>query len=112
MKINQKLIKLRQSQLLQEKERLEKEIKSLREVTEIDYGYTEDDNTQEVVSLQNTIGLINSLEKMLKKINGALKRIDEGNFGVCDACGASIESARLEVSPETNYCAACIVKKK
>lgn len=37
----------------------------------------------------------------------ALRRIDEGNFGVCEECGANITIARLEAIPYTRYCVEC-----
>jgi DnaK suppressor protein len=43
----------------------------------------------------------------LKKIDYALKRIDEGNFGICEKCAEPISSARLEARPETTLCIRC-----
>lgn len=43
----------------------------------------------------------------LKKIDEALKRIDEGSFGECDSCGQDIEVRRLEVRPTATLCIAC-----
>lgn len=43
----------------------------------------------------------------LKKIDEALRRIDEGSFGECDSCGADIEVRRLEVRPTATLCIAC-----
>src|SRR3569832_1491564 len=35
----------------------------------------------------------------IKKINEALKRIEEGTFGECEDCGEDIELRRLEARP-------------
>lgn len=43
----------------------------------------------------------------LKEINEALKRIENGKFGVCESCGGVIESERLELIPWTRYCSTC-----
>jgi YteA family regulatory protein len=40
----------------------------------------------------------------LEDIDQALKRMDEGNYGTCAACGRPIPPARLEAAPETVYC--------
>jgi len=43
----------------------------------------------------------------LKKIDEALKRIDEESFGECESCGNDIEVRRLEVRPTATLCIAC-----
>lgn len=43
----------------------------------------------------------------LDKIDRAIKKIDEGGFGVCDQCGEEISAKRLEARPETNLCIRC-----
>ncbi|HEV2146023.1 MAG TPA: TraR/DksA C4-type zinc finger protein [Longimicrobiaceae bacterium] len=37
----------------------------------------------------------------------ALRRIEEGSYGACSACGGAIRFERLLVFPETRTCAAC-----
>jgi DnaK suppressor protein len=48
--------------------------------------------------------------KLISKINGALERIDSGDFGICETCGDDIGDERLEARPVTTLCIAC--KKK
>ncbi len=43
----------------------------------------------------------------LKKIDHALKKIDEGNFGICEECEEPISLKRLEARPETTLCIRC-----
>ena len=43
----------------------------------------------------------------LSKIDKALAKIEEGTFGVCEDCGATIHPKRLEARPETNLCIKC-----
>lgn len=43
----------------------------------------------------------------LKKIEEALQRIDQGEFGLCESCGEEIEAKRLEARPTTTMCVAC-----
>jgi DnaK suppressor protein len=40
-------------------------------------------------------------------IRGALKRIEEGTYGLCTGCGAEIEAGRLLVFPEAERCPEC-----
>lgn len=43
----------------------------------------------------------------LDKINKALIKIEEGEFGVCEECGEEISIKRLEARPETTLCIRC-----
>ncbi len=43
----------------------------------------------------------------LKKINEAIRRIDEGTYGECDNCGDAIEIRRLQARPTTSLCISC-----
>ena len=46
-------------------------------------------------------------KSFLDKINKALAKIEEGNFGVCEECGEEISLKRLEARPETTLCIRC-----
>lgn len=43
----------------------------------------------------------------LEKITKALKRIEEGEFGMCEECEEPISPKRLEARPETTLCIRC-----
>jgi DnaK suppressor protein len=43
----------------------------------------------------------------LEKIDRALKKIAEGEFGVCEDCEEPISVKRLEARPETTLCIRC-----
>lgn len=43
----------------------------------------------------------------LKKIETALKRIEEGDFGYCVSCGEEVEAKRLEFDPAAPLCLDC-----
>ncbi len=43
----------------------------------------------------------------LKRITGALARLDEGEYGWCVKCGEAIAPARLAQDPATPFCIAC-----
>ena len=46
-------------------------------------------------------------QKLLSKIEEALQRIDDGDFGECDSCGELIGLKRLEARPVTTLCIEC-----
>ena len=43
----------------------------------------------------------------LDKVNDALNKIDNDEFGYCERCHNKIESERLDILPETKLCAHC-----
>jgi len=43
----------------------------------------------------------------LSKLELALKKIDEGTFGICEICEEPIAKKRLEARPETGLCIRC-----
>ena len=43
----------------------------------------------------------------LAKLELALRKIDDGSFGVCTECGEPIAKKRLEARPETQLCIRC-----
>jgi RNA polymerase-binding transcription factor DksA len=61
----------------------------------------------EVEEYENLRSLEQVLEVKLKNINLALKRIKDGNYGICEKCGGEIEIERLEAIPEARFCKKC-----
>lgn len=45
--------------------------------------------------------------KLLKKIEDAIDRIEQGTFGICDKCGEEINIKRIEARPVTTMCIDC-----
>ncbi|RED16904.1 TraR/DksA family transcriptional regulator [Parasphingopyxis lamellibrachiae] len=43
----------------------------------------------------------------IARIDAALKRLDEGEFGWCLSCGEAIAEKRLEIDPMATQCIAC-----
>jgi DnaK suppressor protein len=54
-----------------------------------------------------TLRLRGREKTLLKKIEEAIKRIDAGEFGICEECGDDIGVARLEARPVTTLCIQC-----
>jgi RNA polymerase-binding transcription factor DksA len=55
--------------------------------------------------LLNRLGYSELLQ--LRRVQAALDRIEDGSYGRCLRCKQPIGRARLEVMPETDWCAAC-----
>lgn len=47
-------------------------------------------------------------ERLLVKIEGALRRIEAGRFGPCFVCGEDIDLRRLDADPTITRCRDCI----
>lgn len=45
--------------------------------------------------------------KLIKKIDDALERIDNGEYGFCESCGVEIGMKRLEARPTATLCIDC-----
>jgi DnaK suppressor protein len=45
--------------------------------------------------------------KLIKKIDEALSRLDNGDYGFCDSCGVEIGIRRLEARPTATLCIDC-----
>ena len=43
----------------------------------------------------------------LARIDRALEAMDDGEYGLCDACGCAIPFERLKIEPMTQHCVAC-----
>jgi len=44
---------------------------------------------------------------LLKKVNHSLKRLEKGEYDICESCGAPIGKKRLTARPEATLCIAC-----
>ena len=54
--------------------------------------------------IENTLGLMDSERKLLREIDEALDRIEEGTYAICQGSGKPIPKARLEAIPWAKYC--------
>ena len=46
-------------------------------------------------------------EQEIARIDAALARMDEGEYGYCFKCGREIVSARLQIDPAASHCVDC-----
>ena len=65
---------------------------------------------KEILELGGQQALSHS-EKDLKRIEYALKRIENGSYGLCCNCGTSVTKERLISIPETPFCLPCANEK-
>ena len=53
---------------------------------------------------EKDLSIENNIRDLLRKIDGALKRMDQGTYGLCVRCGRSIEKPRLKALPYAELC--------
>lgn len=68
-----------------------------------------DDADLSVIDLSEDISLkqLSTHRDILKKIERALRKIDEGTYGICEMCGDEIPEERLKILPFAIYCRDC-----
>ncbi len=59
-----------------------------------------------------TLGLIEAEQAEVRDIDGALKRIEDGTFGLCENCEEIIKPARLKAIPHARLCVDCKRKEE
>ena len=109
--------------LLDERSRIESAIDYLHRETP---GSLEDETEEVLGTSDNHLGdaasgtldreidysLEENSEQVLAQIDEALKRIDDGTFGVCSNCGQQIAEERLEARPWATLCIDCKRKEE
>ena len=53
---------------------------------------------------ERDLSIENNVRDLLRKIDRALARMDEGTYGTCSRCGKPIEKARLKALPYVDLC--------
>lgn len=76
------------------------------------FGKRIGDGTTEAISRLTEIGVGRSLESRLAATERALAKLDDGTYGVCDACGGPIPSARLRARPDSVVCVTCAATER
>jgi RNA polymerase-binding transcription factor DksA len=62
------------------------------------------DVASETFEREKDFSILEQVEAELADVERALRRIDDGGYGKCEACGAEIGDDRLEAMPATRFC--------
>ncbi len=104
--------------LLEEQERLERELHEVMERTahtsdleRVSELSTYDDHPADLASetfeREKDLALEGNISDLLDKVNTALEKLEEGTYGVCDSCGVEINPSRIEALPWASLCRDC-----
>lgn len=59
----------------------------------------ENELADKLEELEDNAGIMEKLEKQHNEVVAALKRIEDGTYGICEISGEKIEKERLEANP-------------
>ena len=54
-----------------------------------------------------SMNIVSSEQELLYQIDDALKRLDDGSFGVCQQCNQPVSMSRLKAVPYASMCISC-----
>jgi RNA polymerase-binding protein DksA len=100
--------------LMLEKEQLEAQLATIAEATfatsqsdlsgEVSFDDENADAGTFTFERERDLSIENNVRDLLRKIDRALARMDEGTYGICSRCGKPIEKARLRALPYADLC--------
>jgi RNA polymerase-binding protein DksA len=114
--INEELRAELKTKLEEEKAKLEDEIGKIAKPTGTsgdfetkfdEIGTDKDDSATEVEEYTDNLAVETSLESQLKDVIDALKRMEDGTYGICENCHEEIDIERLRIYPSAKVCIKC-----
>ena len=106
------------ARLESERKRIQEELVQLSTTHALDerregspFGKREEEAT-ESMELEKRLALENRLKSLLAEVERAIQKLDDGTYGVCDICSATIDPARMEALPQAILCLNCRQKVK
>ncbi len=105
---------LLRSRLENERKRLMEELEQLKSTVRpaderregSPFGKREEEAT-ESFELEKRLTLEKRIREQLAEVEHALRKFEDGTYGLCDNCGQTIDPARLEALPQANLCLSC-----
>ena len=117
MALSREQIKQFRQLLITERVKLAEEIKSIaRDVSTTPRDASGDlsaytvhmaDMAADTYERELSMNIVSSEQEILYQIDDALKRLDDGSFGLCQQCNQPITMSRLRAVPYASLCIAC-----
>lgn len=76
------------------------------------YAYHMADVATDTYDREFSLGLASNGQKLLYELDDALKKIEEGTFGICEECKSIITKTRLKAVPYARLCVKCQEKNE
>ena len=74
-----------------------------------DYGLGKGDPS--IYEWEMCLALKQRAENKVRSLEIALRKAEEGDYGICEVCGQAIDPARLAILPHTRRCINCAQKQ-
>ena len=71
------------------------------------YAFHMADLATDTYDREFSFDLASNERELLYEIDESLKKIQEGNFGICEECNSTISKTRLKAIPYTRLCLKC-----
>jgi DnaK suppressor protein len=97
------------SMLEDRRNEIHQKLRSLRETLPAEVVEVKDPEEQSVADFVQDVdfALMEMKSATLAKIDEALRRLDQGGYGICEDCGREISAARLKAVPFAGLCREC-----
>ena len=82
-------------------------IRTIRQAQALDGPRAQVEASDDLIDEDIAFALVRVQGEILDKIKAALKRLDAGEYGVCDECSEDIEEKRLRAVPFAIRCRSC-----
>jgi RNA polymerase-binding protein DksA len=76
------------------------------------YTYHMADVASDTYDREFSLGLASNERESLYELDDALKKIEEGTFGICEECKSLITKTRLKAVPYARLCLKCQEKRE
>jgi len=76
------------------------------------YAFHMADVASDTYDREFSLGLASNERELLYELDDAIKKIEEGVFGICEECKSSIAKTRLTAVPYARLCVKCQEKKE
>jgi RNA polymerase-binding protein DksA len=117
-KFNKKELKIFKKLILKKKEEIIEGIKHISEDTlkksqkdaagDISgYTYHMADVATDTYDREFSLGIASNERKLIYELDDALKKIEEGDYGICEVCKRIIPKTRLKALPYARLCLKC-----
>ncbi|MCB5255339.1 MAG: TraR/DksA family transcriptional regulator [Candidatus Cloacimonetes bacterium] len=71
------------------------------------YAYHQADQGSDTQYMEHTVKMMETEREKIRKLNDAMRRLQDGHFGFCEMCGEEIPVARLQIIPYATLCIDC-----
>jgi RNA polymerase-binding protein DksA len=106
----EKLLFKKRKQVLEELKSIEERIRISQQDSSSDlslYPTHEADVATDAESREENVSIVRNKADILGRIDHALKKISNSEYGICENCGKEIEKERLECIPYARFCVKC-----